>query len=127
MYSPYIKQEEPLKTECQHFIDCISSGTTPVSCGVRGTELVRILEASSESLKHGGGAVEFVALHNGHIEGNGLGTKFLSTAPILGGNGNGHSNGNGNGNGNGFRSAGKKRAAQNGNKNSEIKIALAGK
>ena len=127
MYAPYIKQEEPLKTECQHFIDCINGGITPVSCGVRGTELVRILEASSESLKHGGGAVEFVALHNGHIEGNGHGTKFLSTAPILGGNGNGHSNGNGNGNGNGFRSAGKKRAVQNGNKNSEIKIALAGK
>ncbi|MGH7989212.1 MAG: Gfo/Idh/MocA family protein, partial [Limisphaerales bacterium] len=23
IYSPYIKQEEPLKTECQHFLDCI--------------------------------------------------------------------------------------------------------
>src|SRR3954468_22022288 len=25
-YSPYIKQDEPLKTECSHFLDCITSG-----------------------------------------------------------------------------------------------------
>jgi hypothetical protein len=59
MYAPYIKQEEPLKTECQHFLDCIRTGSTPVSCGVRGTELVKILEASSESLRQGGAPVEF--------------------------------------------------------------------
>jgi predicted dehydrogenase len=57
MYAPYIKQEEPLKTECQHFLDCIRTGSTPFSCGVRGTELVKILEASSESLRRGGAPV----------------------------------------------------------------------
>jgi predicted dehydrogenase len=67
MYVPYIKQEEPLKTECQHFLDCIRTGTSPVSCGERGTELVKILEASSQSLKQGGAPVEFsVHQHNGH-------------------------------------------------------------
>jgi predicted dehydrogenase len=65
MYAPYIKQEEPLKTECQHFLDCIRQGTTPVSCGVRGTELVRILEASSESLQNGGASVMFAKAANG--------------------------------------------------------------
>ncbi|MGA2243426.1 MAG: Gfo/Idh/MocA family oxidoreductase [Verrucomicrobiota bacterium] len=59
MYAPYIKQEEPLKTECQHFLDCIRTGSEPVSCGVRGTELVKILEASSDSLRLGGAPVEF--------------------------------------------------------------------
>src|SRR5258706_3621100 len=59
MYVPYIKQEEPLKTECQHFLDCIKEGRTPLSDGKQGTELVRILEASSESLKRGGAPVEF--------------------------------------------------------------------
>jgi len=59
MYAPYIKQEEPLKTECQHFLDCIRTGTEPISGGVRGTELVRILEASSESLRLGGAPVDF--------------------------------------------------------------------
>jgi predicted dehydrogenase len=57
MYAPYIKQEEPLKTECQHFLDCISDGRAPLTSGERGLELVRILEASSASLKQGGGPV----------------------------------------------------------------------
>jgi predicted dehydrogenase len=69
MYAPYIKQEEPLKTECQHFLDSIKNGTKPVSCGTRGTELVRILEASSESLRSGGGPVEFGKSQNGHANG----------------------------------------------------------
>jgi predicted dehydrogenase len=57
MYAPYIKQEEPLKTECQHFLDCIKTNAAPVSCGTRGTELVTILEASSHSLRQGGAAI----------------------------------------------------------------------
>jgi predicted dehydrogenase len=57
MYAPYIKQEEPLKTECQHFIDCIKNGTTPLTDGRQGLDLVRILEASSESLRLGGAPV----------------------------------------------------------------------
>lgn len=56
-YIPYVKQEEPLKVETQHFLDCIRSGQTPLSDGVQGLELVRILEASSASLKAQGGAV----------------------------------------------------------------------
>ena len=63
MYAPYIKQEEPLKTECQHFLDCIRTGSEPISCGVRGSELVKILEASSESLRQGGAPVEFFNRH----------------------------------------------------------------
>jgi predicted dehydrogenase len=58
-YAPYLKQEEPLKAECQHFIECIEEGKRPLSCGVRGLELVRILEASSASLKQGGGRIPF--------------------------------------------------------------------
>lgn len=57
VYVPYIKQEEPLKTECQHFLDCINHGTTPLTDGRRGLELIRILEASSQSLKSGGASV----------------------------------------------------------------------
>jgi predicted dehydrogenase len=57
MYVPYIKQEEPLKAECQHFLDCIRTGTEPLTNGERGLELVRILEASSVSLKQNGASV----------------------------------------------------------------------
>jgi predicted dehydrogenase len=58
MYVPYIKQEEPLRSECQHFLDCIREGITPLTNGRKGLELVRILEASSESLKKGGAPIE---------------------------------------------------------------------
>lgn len=56
-YSPFIKMDEPLRTECQHFIDCIQEGTVPLTCGNSGLEVVRILEASSQSLDSNGGPV----------------------------------------------------------------------
>jgi len=62
MYVPYIKQEEPLKVECQHFLDCIENRVAPLSDGKQGLELVRILEASSLSLKQDGGAVHLKAV-----------------------------------------------------------------
>jgi predicted dehydrogenase len=57
IYIPYVKQEEPLKVECQHFVDCIKTGATPISNGQHGLELVRILEASSKSLQQQGAPV----------------------------------------------------------------------
>ena len=65
VHIPYIKQEEPLKTECQHFLDCIQNGATPLTDGSQGLEMVRILEASSESLKRGGSPVELASGLNG--------------------------------------------------------------
>jgi len=56
-YIPYIKQEEPLKSECQHFLECIQEGTAPLTDGRKGLELVRILEAASQSLKAQGAPV----------------------------------------------------------------------
>jgi predicted dehydrogenase len=53
-YIPHIQQEEPLKVECQHFIECIENGTMSLSSGHEGLELVRILEAASTSLKSQG-------------------------------------------------------------------------
>src|SRR6266699_2540055 len=58
MYVPYLKQEEPLKIDCQHFLDCIRNGKTPLSNGRKGLELVKILEAASASLKRNGAAIE---------------------------------------------------------------------
>jgi predicted dehydrogenase len=60
-YAPYVKQEEPLKSECQHFLDCIQHGKQPLTDGSQGLELIKILEASSESLRQGGGPVALCA------------------------------------------------------------------
>jgi predicted dehydrogenase len=54
---PHIRDDEPLKTECQHFLDCIQGGTVPFTGGAEGKDVVRVLEASSESLKLGGAPV----------------------------------------------------------------------
>jgi predicted dehydrogenase len=54
---PFIKQEEPLKNECQHFLECIRNDRTPLTCGQNGAEVVRILEASSKSLKQNGASI----------------------------------------------------------------------
>src|ERR1700756_639644 len=56
-YIPHIQQEEPLKAECQHFLDCIGNGVQPLTSGRAGLELVRILEAASTSLKGQGAPV----------------------------------------------------------------------
>jgi predicted dehydrogenase len=57
-YVPYIKQDEPLKLECQHFLHCISEGVVPITNGWLGLEVVKILEASSESLRRQGASVD---------------------------------------------------------------------
>ncbi len=51
---PNVKNIEPLKAECQHFIDCILNNRTPRSDGEDGLRVVRILNAAQKSLKQGG-------------------------------------------------------------------------
>ena len=62
-YIPYLRQEEPLKAECQHFLDCIEKGTRPLTGGYEGLQLVRVLEAASLSLKNDGAPVIFSSSH----------------------------------------------------------------
>lgn len=57
IHVPYLKQEEPLKLECQHFLDCIREGRVPMTCGRKGLEVVRILELSTRSLQNRGAAM----------------------------------------------------------------------
>jgi len=48
---PKLDFVEPLKIECQHFVDCIRTGETPVSDGRQGLWVVRALEAAQRSLR----------------------------------------------------------------------------
>jgi predicted dehydrogenase len=50
-YSPRISNEEPLRIECRHFIDCVRTGERPRSDGVSGLRVVRVLEALQRSLE----------------------------------------------------------------------------
>ena len=82
-YVPYIKQDEPLKLECQHFLDCIREKCTPITNGRLGLEVVRILEAAGESLRQQGSAVAISAVtqwNNGNGNGNGSGSSIVPAA-----------------------------------------------
>ncbi len=57
IYSPRIEEYEPLRKECEHFLQCIQTGRTPHTDGYNGYRVVSILEASSRSLRQGGKAV----------------------------------------------------------------------
>lgn len=58
IHIPRVDMEEPLKLECQHFIDCILNNTVPMTDGVNGLHVVRILEAGQRSLENQGAPVE---------------------------------------------------------------------
>ena len=51
---PYIKMVEPLRLECQHFLDCIRKDEQPRSDGLDGLRVVKILQAAQKSLDNGG-------------------------------------------------------------------------
>ncbi len=50
IYSPRIPNQEPLRLECQHFIDRIRDGKAPRSDGESGLRVVRVLEELQRSL-----------------------------------------------------------------------------
>lgn len=51
---PNLKMNEPLKVECQHFLDCIENNENPISDGIEGLKVLKILNAAEKSLKEGG-------------------------------------------------------------------------
>lgn len=51
---PTVKLKEPLRAECEHFVECIETGRTPRSDGYNGLRVVKALEAAHTSLKNGG-------------------------------------------------------------------------
>jgi len=52
--SPQISNEEPLRIECRHFVECVRHGREPRSGPASGLRAVRVLEALQRSLEAGG-------------------------------------------------------------------------
>jgi predicted dehydrogenase len=50
VFSPRIANSEPLRIECEHFVECIRTGTAPRSDGASGLRVVRVLEQLQRSL-----------------------------------------------------------------------------
>lgn len=49
---------EPLRAECQHFLDCVESRTAPVTDGAEGLRVLRVLDACQRSLTNGAVALD---------------------------------------------------------------------
>jgi len=53
-----LDDREPLRAECQHFLDCVEIRTTPVSSGAEGLRVLRVLDACQRALQNGGVTLE---------------------------------------------------------------------
>ena len=51
---PRVVLGEPLRAECEHFLDCVESGKPPLTGGEQGMAVVRVLEAIERSARNGG-------------------------------------------------------------------------
>jgi predicted dehydrogenase len=58
MWAPQISLTEGLRTEVQHFLDCVRHGRQPMSDGQSGLRVVTLLEAATKSLAQRGHPVE---------------------------------------------------------------------
>jgi predicted dehydrogenase len=53
IFSPRVPNEEPLRIECQHFVERVRDGAEPRSGGEAGLRVVRVLEALQSALREG--------------------------------------------------------------------------
>lgn len=58
MWSPRLDRTEALQTEVLHFIECIENSKCPVTDGQSGLQIVRLLEAATQSVAEQGRLVE---------------------------------------------------------------------
>jgi predicted dehydrogenase len=58
MWAPQLSATEALRVEAEHFASCIQSGARPLTDGRAGLNIVRILEAATESIGQRGHPVE---------------------------------------------------------------------
>jgi predicted dehydrogenase len=49
-WSPMVPNAEPLRLECEHFLDCVREGRAPLSDGASGLRVVRVLEGLQRDL-----------------------------------------------------------------------------
>jgi predicted dehydrogenase len=63
---PFISNAEPLKIECEHFLNCILNRTMPKTDGLAGLKVISILEAANQSLLNGGQRVNLLPVSAGN-------------------------------------------------------------
>jgi len=59
---PKISLQEPLKLECAHFVECVRDRKRPLTDGLGGLRVVKVLDAAQRSLRNGGTPVAIAPL-----------------------------------------------------------------
>lgn len=59
-----LENREPLREECQHFLDCVELRKAPTSDGAEGLRVLRVLDACQRALQNGGVEFETVRAKN---------------------------------------------------------------
>src|SRR4051794_17150972 len=57
MWAPRLERAEALTHELEYFVDCVTNGETPMNDGKAGLRVVKMLEASSKSIRERGALV----------------------------------------------------------------------
>ena len=82
-YSPWIAEYEPLRKQCDTFLECIQKEIYPPTDGNNGLRVVAILEASSKSLERAGREVPLrLPKEKKSIQLNGNGYPDFSKVPL---------------------------------------------
>lgn len=58
MYAPQIDNREALSIMVEHLVDCIQQGRQPITGAKSGLDIVRLLEAATESIRHSGKIIQ---------------------------------------------------------------------
>lgn len=55
---PWVKAGEPLRAECGHFVECVRERKHPLTDGLNGLMVVKVLEAAQKSMEEEGRTIE---------------------------------------------------------------------
>ena len=58
MWAPQVDLTEALNTEAHHFVQCIENNDRPLTDGIAGLRVVRILEAATQSMAQQGQVID---------------------------------------------------------------------
>jgi predicted dehydrogenase len=64
IFIPKLDDAEPLKVECQHFIDCVEGRVQSRSSGKHGHEVVTVLETAVDSIRQNGRMLDVTSLES---------------------------------------------------------------
>lgn len=81
-----VPQQEPLRQECKHFLNCITTGEQPITDGNEGLRVLRVLKASQRSLDLKGQAVQLErtsGITNGKIASIGQNDYFVHDTAVI--------------------------------------------